>query len=146
MSQVTRGNRIDAKPEAVWGVLSDFGRLDQINKDVDHSSLLREGPLAVGLTRRVQSGRLVVLERIEEVDEPRVLAYAIEGAPGPKAEVRNEWRLEPAGADSTDVHITTTVTAVRGPRLVERVMARLIATQSDRMLEGLADQLEANRV
>ena len=148
MAHVTRSSCISAEPQAIWGVLAAFGHLRRLDESLDHSSLLRDGLLAVGLTRRVQGGRLVVLERVVEVDEPRSLTYDIEGLPGPAASVRNRWRLEPAGDDATDVHVTTTVTIGSRPpqRLIEHVMARLVATRSNKMLEGLATQTESTHV
>lgn len=146
MASVTRTRTIGTKRQAVWDALADFGALSRWADFVDHSSMLRGGPLAVGSTRRVQAGRLVLLERVLVVEAPAVLEYAIEGLPQRIAEVRNRWDLDDAG-DATDVSITTTITI--GPRpphqAAERVVGRVLARRSDAMLAGLAAHLEDSR-
>lgn len=147
MTSESRSRRIPAPAEAVWVVLADFASISAWADFVDHSSMLNRGPLDIGSTRRVQAGRTVVLERVTEVDPPHAFTYEIEGLPERVSPVQNRWSLGPAGADATDVSITTTVSVGPRPpqRLVERVVARMLARRSDAMLAGLAAHLEADR-
>jgi hypothetical protein len=148
MASVTRTRRILATAPAVWMVLADFASISDWADFVDHSSALRGGPLDTGSTRRIQTGRTVVLERVTEVDPPRCLAYEIEGLPERISSVQNRWSLDPAGPDATDVSVTTTVAVGPRPpqRLIERVLGRMLAGRSEAMLAGLAAHLEARRV
>lgn len=147
MATVTRARSIPTKAQAVWDVLADFSAISQWAGFVDHSSMLHGGPLEVGSTRRIQAGRLVVLERLIELDPPTSLEYEIEGLPERISSVRNRWQLTSAG-DTTTASITTTVTI--GPRppqqLAERVVGRVLASRSDAMLAGLATHLERTHV
>ncbi len=148
MTTVSRGAVIPADPEAVWDVLADFGSIAKWAGFVEHSSLLRSGPLEPGLTRRVQMGRMVVLERLVDVDAPRALEYAIEGLLERVSSVRNRWTVDPDGTGLARVEIATSVTI--GPRppqqLAERVLGRVLARRSGDMLAGLTTHLESNRV
>ena len=107
------------------------------------SVVLHAADEAVGQVRRVQTGRTTLLERVVTWDEPRVLAYTIEGLPKVVRHVRNQWTLEPTGAGA-EVRLTTDVDC--GPRppqqLVARLVARRLARESDRLLDGLAVALE----
>jgi len=141
---VTRRSHVVASPQDVWAVLDDFGRLADWARDVDHSCLLHEGALAVGLTRRVQLGRTTLLEVVDVLESGRRLGYRIEGLPPVLRQVRNEWRLEPDGA-GTAVTVTSTVDA--GPRppqqLVARLVSRRLAKATASMLAGLAAHVTA---
>ncbi len=144
---VARASGMSACREAVWDVLADFGGIVRWAGVVDHSSLLRGGPLEPGLTRRVQLGRTVVLERLLDVDAPRTLEYAIEGLPERISSVRNRWTVASDGAGGSQVAVVTTVTVGTRPpqQLAERALARLLARRSDQMLAGLAHHLESHR-
>lgn len=150
MTEVTRVRRVAAAQHAVWDVLADFGAISAWAGNVDHSCMLRRGAdgTAVGAARRVQTGRITVVERIAEHDAPRVLAYDIEGLPARLRTVRNRWSLAPDGDGATVVSLTSTVDI--GPRLpqrlAERVVSRVMAKQSDAMLAGIAAHLEATHV
>ncbi len=93
------------------------------------------------------AGRRFV-ERIIDFDPPRALAYTVEGLPRQVHRVTNRWTLRPTGGPSTVVELTTSVDMGPGPLrgLVERVIARAAAKQSDTMLAGIADRLETSRV
>lgn len=139
---LTRRTEVRASTDAVWAVLADFGDLARWARDIDHSSLLHEGELAVGLRRRVQLGRLTLVETVDVVEPSRRLGYRIEGLPRFLRQVRNEWELRPEAA-GTSVAVTTTVDA--GPRPPQQVVARLVARRlakaSDSMLAGLAREV-----
>jgi hypothetical protein len=109
---------------------------------VDHSCALDERAGAVGSTRRVQVGRMALVERIVTWEPPRRLGYRIEGLPARLGAVTNEWTLTAEGAGAAVTLTTTVSTGPRPPQLlVERVVARRLAMASKQMLAGLADHL-----
>ncbi len=73
MAEVRHSRTIAAEPEAIWGVLADFGALSAWADGVDHSCLLHHGDDAdpLGLTRRVQVGRDVFVEPVESATRQR---------------------------------------------------------------------------
>lgn len=144
MAHLSRARTIAADPQAIWDVLADFGAISAWADSVDHSCLLRVTADPVGLTRRVQVGRIVLTERIIEFDPPGVLAYDIDGLPSFAGRVRNRWDVHPLSAQSTEVSLTTSVDA--GSRLVEQVVCRVSGKLSDGLLTGLANHLEATHV
>jgi hypothetical protein len=142
-STSSQTRRLPAPVEKVWEVLAGFDDIAiWAPAVVDHSSALG-GPVGgVGAARRIQSGRTTVVETVERWDPPKLLAYRLEGLPGPLRKVVNEWRLEPDG-DATQATITTTVDVGPRPpyRLVERIALRRLAKVSDGLLAGLAAHL-----
>jgi carbon monoxide dehydrogenase subunit G len=151
VADITRTRTIAAKRQAVWDVLDDFGGISDWVDNVDHSCILEGGAGAsrgepVGSTRRIQTGRNTIVERIFQHDPPTTLAYDIEGLPSRLRTVRNRWDLSPQGDDATVVSLTTTIEIGPRPpqRLVERIACRIASKQSDRMLAGLARQLEGS--
>ena len=145
MAELDRSRVIAATPTQIWDVLADFGAIASW-LDVDHSSLLRQGPdgAMVGTARRVQIGRNTLVETITECDPQYVLAYEIEGLPKILGEVSNRWKLEPTSGGETVVTITSTVRKGRGrtQQLVERLACRALARGSGTMLAALAARLE----
>ena len=147
MSERTVTRRIEAPAEEIWATLADYGQLSLWAPDVAHSCLLRSTREArnegVGIVRRHQIGRLTVLERVTEWEEPERLAYTIEGLPPVVTSAANEWLLEPLGEASTSVQVTSRIDC--GPRppqeLVSRILAARFARTSNAMLDGLARQL-----
>jgi uncharacterized protein YndB with AHSA1/START domain len=135
----SRSRTIQASPQAVWDVLADFGWISRWAGNVDHSCLLTGGGPGVGMTRRIQTGRTTVVERIVTWLPPTTLAYELEGLPPVVRSARNRWDLT---ADGTATRVTLTSTVDAGPRppqqLVARVVGRVLARQSDVMLTGLA--------
>jgi hypothetical protein len=129
----------------VWEVLARFDDIAVwAPAVVDHSSGLGGPEEGVGAARRIQSGRTTVVETVERWDPPKLLAYRLEGLPGPLRKVVNEWRLEPSG-DATEATITSSVDVGPRPphRLVERVALRRLAKVSDGLLDGLASHLSS---
>ena len=55
----------------------------------------------MGMTRRIQSGRTTLVERVVTWDPAGTLAYEIEGLPKVIRPVRNEWHLDPDGTSTT---------------------------------------------
>lgn len=143
VAQVTRSRVIPAPQQAIWDVLADFGALSSWVGSVDHSCVLKACPEVLGTTRRVQVGRMVLVERITEADEPSVLAYAIEGLPRQMGRATNRWTLRPVDG-GTEVTITSIVEGT-GPlsTILSPVSVRVVARQSDGMLSGLARKMGA---
>lgn len=146
MTAVSRTRTIDRSPKEVWAILADFGAISAWADNADHSCPL--GPAdapteGVGVVRRIQAGRLTLVERVTTWDEPEGLAYTIEGLPKVVRAASNEWSLVPAGT-ATEATLTTRVDC--GPRppqkLLARIVARRLAKASDTMLAGLARTLE----
>lgn len=145
---VTRARTMACAPEHVWAALADFGAISAWAPAVDHSCLLRatgDGD-GVGSVRRIQMGRTTLLERVVTWDEPETLAYEIEGLPPVVRSARNQWRLQPAGG-GTVVTLTSSVDCGPRPpqRLVARIVARRMASESASMLAGLSHLLEEAR-
>jgi len=133
----------------VWAVLADFGALSSWVDGVDHSCLLEHtgDGIGVGTTRRVQVGRITLVERITECGPPAVLAYEVEGLPRMVGRVWNRWVVAGHGP-LTRVTLTSTVRIADNPlaRAIELTVCRLLARQSDALLDGLAQRVENSRV
>ena len=145
VADISRSRAIAAPQQAIWEVLADFGSLSSWASNVDHSCVTKHGPdgAPLGTTRRVQVGRNALLEHITEFDPPGALAYDITGLPPRLRKVANRWTLRPT-TDATVVTLTSTIEIGAGPlaRLVERIVGRAMAKQSDAMLAGLAHRWE----
>jgi carbon monoxide dehydrogenase subunit G len=148
VADISRSRTIAAPPQTIWDVLADFGSLSEWADGADHSSILNQGPGgdAVGTARRVQLGRITLVERLVEFDVPAALAYTIEGLPRRLRHVVNRWTLLPAG-EATVVTLTSRVEIGDNPvaRAAEWVVLRVMARQSDSMLDGLARRTETAR-
>jgi hypothetical protein len=143
VATASRSRVIFAPQQAIWDVLADFGALSSWVDSVDHSSVLNAHREVLGTTRRVQLGRMVLVERITEFEEPSVLAYAIEGLPRQMGRATNRWTLRPVDG-GTEVTITSIVEGT-GPlsTILSPVSARVVARQSDGMLTGLTREMGA---
>jgi uncharacterized protein YndB with AHSA1/START domain len=151
--EAVRTRQLDVPPDAVWAVLADFDGISAWAANVDHSSYLDEVPAdadvagaLVGVARRVQSGKFVLIERITVWHPGERLAYEITGLPKVLRHLVNEWRLTGRGDGGTDVALVTQVDC--GPRppqqVVARIAARRLAKASDTMLDGLAAHLRSH--
>lgn len=142
-ASVERSITIDATPAAVWAVLADLGGISRWAPNVDHSWALDEP--GVGAARRIQAGRLTVIERVIAWQPTTALAYTIDGLPPVVRRVVNEWTLTASGG-GTAVTLTSTVDAGARPpqRLIARIVAGRLGVTSDRMLTGLTAHLEAH--
>ncbi|BCI51663.1 MxaD family protein [Mycolicibacterium litorale] len=135
-----------ADRQTVWDVLADFGSIHDWLPGVDHSCVLAtaaDGP--VGTARRVQMGRMTLVETITEFDAPAALAYDIAGLPRWLRHFDNRWTLQSAGPGATTVTVTSTVDL--GPGRLRTLAARVLCLllgrlSSDTMLAGLAARSE----
>ncbi len=85
-----RGIDIDAPPEVVWDVLTDFGRWPEWNPEVKSMSF--DGPLAPGSEFRWRAGPGTIVSTLEELEPPRFVRWR-----GRTMSIKaiHEWRLEP---------------------------------------------------
>lgn len=150
MISVERSRTIPAHLTRVWDVLADFDQLAVWADNADHTCWLDDpldGGEMVGRARRVQAGRVVLVERITVWEPPARLAYDLGGLPPVVKSAVNEWRLalDPSDTDRTIVTLATHVDC--GPRppqqLIARIVGRRLAGASDTMLKGLAEHLAA---
>jgi carbon monoxide dehydrogenase subunit G len=150
MITVERSRTISAHLTRVWDVLADFDRLAAWAPNADHTCWLdepRDDGEMVGRARRVQAGRVVLVETITVWEPPARLAYDLGGLPAVVKSAVNEWwlRADPSEGERTIVTLATHVDC--GPRppqqLVARLVARRLAKASDAMLDGLATHLAA---
>ena len=144
MADIYRSRTVAAAPNEVWDVLADFGSISSWADNIDHSCVLNHTSEHVGTTRRVQIGRIALVERITEFDPTWALAYDIEGLPKRLRRFNNRWTLRAAQNGTTVVTLTSTVEIGSGPvhRLAERSVCRVQVRQSEVMLAGLAKRWE----
>jgi uncharacterized protein YndB with AHSA1/START domain len=147
MIAVERVLTIPAPAVDVWAVLAAFDDLAAWASNADHTCWLdeeRSDGEMVGRARRVQAGRMVLVERITVWQPPARLAYELHGLPAVVKSAVNEWRLDP---EPSTGHTTVTLTSHVdcGPRppqqLIARIVGRRLAGASDTMLAGLAARL-----
>lgn len=141
MTEIAQHIDLDASPQQVWHVLSDFGALCTWAPNVDDSGLTGDQTEGVGTTRRVRAGRVTVTERVTHWEPPRRLSYEIEGLPMVKSG-SNTWTVEQNGSGSR-VWLTSRIdTGSSLPqRLVGKVFARGMANGSAKILKGLERRL-----
>jgi len=142
VAHIRRSRTIPAELQAVWNVLADFGSISAWSPNVDHSCLLEHDPVS----RRIQVGRTVVVERITDLEPPHTLGYDIEGLPRQLRRVHADWHLTPSG-QQTIATLTSTVDVGPNPfqRLAEWVVCRVLARQSGVILAGLAQRMESSK-
>lgn len=151
MITVERTRTIPAHLTRVWDVLADFDHLASWADNVDHTCWL-DDPLdngqMVGRARRVQAGRMVLIERITVWEPPSRLAYDLAGLPAVVESAVNDWRLgvDPGNGERTVVTLASHVDCGSRPpqRLIGRLIGRRLAGASDTMLKGLSDHLAAS--
>lgn len=141
VARICRSRTIPAEIQSVWDVLADFGAISAWVPTIDHSCLLEQDPVS----RRIQVGRTVVVERITDFDPPHALGYDIDGLPRRLRRVHTDWRLVPSGCH-TVATITNTIDIGTDlvSRLAERGTCQVLARQSDVILAGLAKRMEAS--
>jgi len=135
----------------VWDVLADFDRLAVWADNADHTSWLddpRPDGEMIERARRVQAGRMVLIERITVWEPPALLAYTLAGLPPVVKSAVNEWRLavDPANTERTIVTLASHIDCGTRPpqQLIARLVGRRLAGASETMLEGLAGHLAAS--
>ena len=143
MSAIERTATVAAPPDAVWAVLADFGAISGWVPMIEHSCLLSDRTDGVGAVRRVQIARQTLIERVTTWDEPRELAYDIEGLPSIVGTARSTWRVTPVASGSTVV-LTNEIDTGRSLvkiLIATRVLGRM-AMASEVMLAGLTGAVD----
>lgn len=143
MSATSRQRDLAAAPAAVWAVLAEFDRIADWAPNVEHSCSLSSHSDGIGAVRRVQVGRMTLVETVTAWEPGARLAYRLDGLPARLGTISNEWYLTPAADGGANVSVTTTVDP--GPRppqqAIGRLIARKLASSSEVMLDGLAGHL-----
>jgi len=144
MAVVVEALTVDRPVATVWATLANFADISRWAPNVDHSCLTSDREGGVGAIRRVQSGRVALLETVTVWEPEQLLGYSISGLPSVIRSVTNTWSLRASGS-TTDVTLTSEVDA--GPRppqqVVARVAGRALAKASRQMLDGLAEYTPA---
>ncbi len=142
MVEIARSRHVDASVQELWTILSDFGDISRWAPNVDHSCLMADQSDGVGTTRRIQAGRIAVVELVSSWEPGVQLAYTIEGLPPIVRSLTNTWRLDDHG-DHTDVVLTATLdTGPRPPQqLIARGIGRRLASTNEEMLDGLIAEI-----
>ncbi len=132
--------RILASRSRVWDVLSDFGGLARWFTEAEHSSLLTERGQGVGAERRVQVGKLALVETVVAWEPERALAYDIEGLPAIISSSRTSWQLEDAADGGTRVSLLMHTRMAAGPvgaLLYRAGVSRALRARAKGLLRGL---------
>jgi uncharacterized protein YndB with AHSA1/START domain len=134
---------IAAKKSKVWAALADYPGIVAWAPNVDHSTAATQAHTGIGAVRRVQSGRITLLETIVDWQPEDRLAYTLGGLPPIAGSVVTTWTLEEDG-DGTRTTITTAIHPRPNPlgRIVARALGRQLTKASKQMLEGLAAHVE----
>jgi len=141
MTTVERTALIESSTSQVWALLADFEAISAWAPNVDHSALMTDQTEGVGMVRRVQVGRMALVETVTEWEAGVVLSYTISGMPAVVGSVSNSWRLGTSGS-LTMVWLTTTIDAgPRPPRVVAGVVGRKLGQASEEMLAGFQAHL-----
>jgi uncharacterized protein YndB with AHSA1/START domain len=143
LSTVSKSRLIPHPPAVVWKVLADFDAISRWAPTVDHSSAASTATEGVGAVRRVQLGRIALLEEVIEWEPDERLGYTIAGLPPPAGTVETTWDLRPQ-VGGTLTTVSTTISPAPGPpgKIVARVLGHKMAGAAKNMLDGLAAHLE----
>ena len=139
----TKKRKIAAPVAKVWAVLADFPAIATWAPQVSHSSATTEARGKIGAVRRVQVGRIALLETIVDWQPDKLLAYTVEGLPPVAGSVVTTWELEDSDGQ-TRTTVTTVVTSRPNPvsRFVGRALGRQLGRAAKQMLGGLAAKVE----
>jgi uncharacterized protein YndB with AHSA1/START domain len=140
---ITKSRQIAAKRSKVWAALADFPAIVTWAPNVDHSTATTTSRDGIGAVRRVQTGRITLLETVVDWRPEETLAYTLDGLPPIAGSVVTTWRLAERG-DRTDVTVTSSIHPRPNPlgRIVARALGRQLAKAADQMLAGLAEHVE----
>lgn len=137
-------SRTIAAPVAkVWDVLADFPAIVTWAPNVDHSTAATEAHNGIGAARRVQVGRITLIETIVDWQPRKLLSYTVEGLPPVAGSIVTTWELADSGATTTAT-VTTAVFPRPNPagRFVARALSRQLGRAARQMLTGLAERVE----
>ncbi|HVY11791.1 MAG TPA: SRPBCC family protein [Mycobacteriales bacterium] len=139
-----KSRTISASPAKVWAVLADFPAIVAWAPNVDHSSAATEARGGIGAVRRVQVGRITLMETIVDWRPNRLLAYTVEGLPPVAGNIVTTWELDAQEAGKTKTTVTTVVSSRPNPvsRFIGRALSRQLAKAAKQMLDGVAAKAE----
>jgi uncharacterized protein YndB with AHSA1/START domain len=142
-----KSRKIAAPVTKVWGVLADFPAIATWAPQVDHSTAATEAHGGIGAVRRVQVGRIALLETVVDWRPSSLLSYTVEGLPQIAGSIVTTWQLADIDG-STKTTVTTTVASRPNPlsRFVGRALSRQLGRAAKQMLGGLAAKVEAAKV
>jgi len=140
---VKKSRQIAAKKSKVWAALADFPAIVTWAPNVDHSTAATVAHGGIGAVRRVQTGRITLLETIVDWQPEEQLGYTLDGLPKIAGSVVTTWQLAEQD-DGTHVTVTTAIHPRPNPagRIVARALGRRLAKAATQMLAGLADHVE----
>lgn len=138
-----KSRQIAAKKSKVWTTLADFPAIVTWAPNVDHSTATTVAHSGIGAVRRVQSGRITLLETIVDWQPEAQLGYTLGGLPTIAGSIVTTWRLVEK-ADGTHVTVTSAIHPRPNPlgRIVARALERQLAKAAKQMLTGLANHVE----
>jgi uncharacterized protein YndB with AHSA1/START domain len=142
-----KSKKIAATPAKVWAVLADFPAIVTWAPNVDHSTPATEAHGGIGAVRRVQVGRITLMETIVDWRPGELLAYTVEGLPPIAGSIVTTWELTETGdgdATTTKATVTTVVQPRPNPigRFVARALSRQLGRAAKQMLGGVAAKAE----
>ena len=140
---IKKSQQIAAKRSKVWAALADFPAIVTWAPNVDHTTATTTARNGSGAVRRVQSGRITLLETIVGWQPEELLSYTLDGLPRIAGSVVTTWTLAEHG-DSTDVTITSAIHPRPNPlgRIVARALGKQLQKAAKQMLAGLAAHVE----
>jgi uncharacterized protein YndB with AHSA1/START domain len=140
-STLTRSTVVPAPPDRVWATLARFDEISAWAGNVDHSAYTTVATAGVGTARRVQAGRIAVLETVIEWHPTTTLAYRLEGLPPLARSVVNRWTLDPSpDGMGTTATLTTVIEPLAGPRgrIGTKILGAVLTRAANAMLTGIA--------
>ena len=145
MSEFTIEQHVDAPVETVWGVLADFGDIQDWSAGVKSSALTSDGPVAEGSMRHCEFAPFGgVDERVERFEpNKRLTVDLFKTSKMPISSAIADFNLTPHDNGTTlTLHYSYT------PNLLGRMMKRTTDKQMRRGIGGLAKNLvtESQRV
>ncbi|HWA64952.1 MAG TPA: SRPBCC family protein [Mycobacteriales bacterium] len=138
-----RSRKIAAPAAEVWAVLADFPAIASWAPNVDHSVATTAARQGIGAVRRVQTGRITLLETVVDWRPGELLSYTLDGLPPIAGSVVTTWQLAESGGQ-TKTTVSTVITSRPNPvsRIVGRALSRQLARAAKQMLGGLAARVE----
>ncbi|HEX3705950.1 MAG TPA: SRPBCC family protein [Mycobacteriales bacterium] len=141
-----KSKKIAASPAKVWAVLADFPAIVTWAPNVDHSTPATEARGGIGAVRRVQVGRITLMETIVDWRPNQLLSYTVEGLPPVAGSIVTTWDLAEQSGDAKATKVTVTTVVAPRPNPVGRFVARALSRQLGRaakqMLDGVAKKVE----
>jgi len=130
MASVEVRDEIDAAIDVVWDLVSDFGGVGRISKDVQSCKVEGEG---IGAVRTINTNGILIQERLESLDNAaHKFSYSMLEGPIPFTNYVAHVTLSEAGPKKTKIHWAGSFEPAGMPedqlrQLVESIYRGLIA-------------------